>query len=143
MKRLRDFTDRKLLLKGIVTAEDAALAIQHNVDGIIVSNHGGRTGASGISTIEVLAEIVAEVDGRMPVLIDSGFRRGTDIFKAMAMGATAVCIGRPYLWGLSAFGEAGVSKVIELMNREFVLAMQQSGQTDAEAIPADVIRRLG
>jgi 4-hydroxymandelate oxidase len=94
----------KIVLKGILTQEDAILAADNGIDGIIVSNHGGRVVDSGSGTIEVLPEIIKAVGGRMPVFVDSGFRRGTDIIKALAMGAQAVCIGRPYLWGLGAFG---------------------------------------
>jgi isopentenyl diphosphate isomerase/L-lactate dehydrogenase-like FMN-dependent dehydrogenase len=98
--RLKDMTSMKVVLKGIVTEEDAKLAVEHGVDGVIVSNHGGRGEESGRSTIESLPEVVDAIGGRIPVLIDSGFRRGTDIFKALALGAKGVCIGRPYLWGL-------------------------------------------
>ncbi len=108
----------KLLLKGIVTAEDASLAVEHGVDGIIVSNHGGRAEDSGRSTIESLSEVVDAIDGRVPVIVDSGFRRGTDIFKALALGADAIAIGRPYLWGLGSFGQEGVETVLDLLKRE-------------------------
>ncbi len=104
IKRLKDTTTMKLFLKGIVTGEDAELSVENGVDGIIVSNHGGRNEASDRSTIECLPEIVEAVSGRILVIIDGGFRRGTDIFKALALGANAIAIGRPYLWGLSAFG---------------------------------------
>ncbi|MEM9336141.1 MAG: alpha-hydroxy acid oxidase, partial [Pseudomonadota bacterium] len=102
--RLRATTSMKLLLKGIVTREDAMLAVEHGVDGVIVSNHGGRAEDSGRSTIESLPEVADAMDGRLPIILDSGVRRGTDIIKALALGADAVAIGRPYLWGLSAFG---------------------------------------
>ena len=107
IKRLRDSTKMKIVLKGILTHEDAALATENGIDAIIVSNHGGRVVDSGRATIEILPEIIEAVGGRIPVLVDSGFRRGTDIIKALAMGAQAVCIGRPYLWGLGAFGQPG------------------------------------
>jgi isopentenyl diphosphate isomerase/L-lactate dehydrogenase-like FMN-dependent dehydrogenase len=100
--RIRDGTSMKLLIKGILTPEDAALCVEHGVDGIVVSNHGGRSEDSGLSTIEALPEIARAVAGRIPILIDSGFRRGTDIVKALALGASAVCVGRPYLWGPGA-----------------------------------------
>jgi len=102
VKRLRDITAMKIVIKGIVTREDAELAVANGVDGIILSNHGGRGSESGRATIECLAEVVEGVGGAIPVLVDSGFRRGTDIFKALALGATAVGIGRPYIWGLGA-----------------------------------------
>jgi isopentenyl diphosphate isomerase/L-lactate dehydrogenase-like FMN-dependent dehydrogenase len=108
--RLKSATAMKVFLKGIVTREDAALAVDSGADGIIVSNHGGRQEESGRGTIECLPEVVAAVRGRIPILIDGGIRRGTDIFKALALGADAACIGRPYVWGLSAFGQAGVRR---------------------------------
>ncbi len=125
--RLKKLTSMKLLLKGIVTREDAALAMEHGVDGIVVSNHGGRAEETGRATIESLPEVVEAVRGRVPVLIDGGIRRGTDIFKALATGATAVGIGRPYLWGLAAFGQAGVERVLEILRYELMLTMRQCG----------------
>lgn len=127
VNRLKDATPMKLLIKGIVTREDAERAAQHGVDGVIVSNHGGRGEESGRSTIESLPEVIQGAGGRMPVLIDGGFRRGTDIFKALALGATGVCIGRPYLWGLGAFGQAGVEAVLEILRRELRTIMRQAG----------------
>jgi len=132
--RIRDATSMKLVLKGILTHEDASLAVEHGVDGIIVSNHGAKQMDNSISTIEVLPEIVRAVSGRMPVLIDSGFRRGTDVFTALALGASAICIGRPYLWGLSAFGESGVEGVLRLLRREFETVMRHMGTPDVESI---------
>ena len=125
--RLKDMTSMKVVLKGIVTEEDAKLAVEHDVDGVIVSNHGGRGEESGRSTIESLPEVVEAISGRIPVLIDSGFRRGTDIFKALALGAKGVCIGRPYLWGLSAFGQPGVERALELLTKELEMAMRMNG----------------
>ncbi len=124
----------KLMLKGIVTAEDASLAVEHGVDGIIVSNHGGRAEDSGRSTIESLPEVVDAVDGRMPVIVDGGFRRGTDIFKALALGADAIAIGRPYLWGLGSFGQEGVETVLDLLKRELEIVMRQARTTSIEEI---------
>src|SRR6185503_6255327 len=118
---------RKLLIKGIVTREDAELAIARGVDGIFVSNHGGRGEDSGRASIDSLPEVVEGVRGRIPVIVDGGFRRGSDIFKALALGANAVGIGRPYIWGLASFGQAGVEKVIDLLNRELRIVMQQMG----------------
>jgi isopentenyl diphosphate isomerase/L-lactate dehydrogenase-like FMN-dependent dehydrogenase len=134
VKRLKDATSMKLLVKGIVTREDAALAVQHGVDGLIVSNHGGRAENSLRPTIECVPEVVAAVTGRVPVIVDSGFRRGTDIFKALALGATAVGIGRPYIWGLSAFGQEGVEAVLDILQRELRLVMRQAGTTSVSAI---------
>lgn len=142
IRRLRDETDRKLIIKGVLAAEDAVRAADLGVDAIVVSNHGGRGVDSGVSTIEVLAEVVDAVDGRLPVLIDSGFRRGTDVFKALALGATAVCIGRPYLWGLGAFGEAGVAVALDLMNTEFQQTMRHAGTVTTSEIGRMSIRRL-
>jgi len=127
VKRLRGITDRKLLLKGIVTGEDAKLCLEHGVDGIIVSNHGGRSESSNWASLDSLPEVVQAVDGKVPVLIDGGFRRGMDFFKALALGADAVCIGRPYLWGLAAFGQEGVEQVLEILRREVRMAMMTAG----------------
>jgi isopentenyl diphosphate isomerase/L-lactate dehydrogenase-like FMN-dependent dehydrogenase len=132
--RLRDLTSMKLVVKGIVTGEDAALAVERGVDGIIVSNHGGRAEASGRSAIESLPEVVAAVKGRLPVLVDGGVRRGTDVFKALALGASAVGIARPYLWGLAAFGQRGVESVLEILTRELSMVMGQAGTTSVGAI---------
>ena len=137
--RLRDATSMRIVLKGIVAAEDAHLAIEHGVDGIIVSNHGGRAEDSGRGTIESLSEVVDAVDGRMPVIVDGGFRRGTDIFKALALGADAVAIGRPYIWGLSAFGQEGVETVLDLLKRELEIVMRQARTTRIEEIDRSYI----
>jgi 4-hydroxymandelate oxidase len=139
LQRLRALWPRRLLLKGIVTREDAELAVRHGLDGVIVSNHGGRAEESGRSTIEALAEVVAGVRRRIPVLIDSGFRRGTDVFKALALGASAVGIGRPYVWGLAAFGEPGVEAVLRLLQRELETAMRQVGTRSIAEIDARVL----
>ncbi len=141
VKRLRDSTKMKVVLKGILAYEDAILAADAGVDGIIVSNHGGRSEDSGRSTIDALPEIVDAVKGRMPILVDSGFRRGTDIVKAMCMGATAVCVGRPYIWGLGAFGQPGVERVLELMREELYGAMQQVGAPTIKHLVSAMVRR--
>ena len=125
--RLKQFTSMKVLIKGIVTAEDAELAVQHGVDGLFVSNHGGRAENSRRATITSLPEVMLGTAGRIPVICDGGFRRGTDVFKAMALGATSVGIGRPYIWGLGAFGQEGVEAVLGLLRKEFEVAMKQSG----------------
>lgn len=127
VSRLRDETPMRVVVKGIVRDDDARRCIERGVDGIVVSNHGGRADASGRSTIESLPEIVDAVGGRIPVLVDGGFRRGTDILKAMSLGAAAVCIGRPYVWGMGAFGQEGVAKVLEILRAELRLAMQLHG----------------
>jgi len=116
-----------IVLKGIVTAEDARLSLRHNVAGIIVSNHGGRQQGSGRGTLEVLPEVVSKIKGRIPVLMDGGIRRGSDAFKALALGADAVCVGRPYLWGLGAFGQAGVDKCLRILQSELENTMKFAG----------------
>jgi isopentenyl diphosphate isomerase/L-lactate dehydrogenase-like FMN-dependent dehydrogenase len=136
IRRIRDVTKMKLLIKGIETREDAQLCREYGVDGIIVSNHGGRAEESGRGTIECLPEVLQGA-GQVPVLIDGGFRRGTDIFKALALGAKAIAIGRPYLWALSAFGQPGVEKVIDMMRLEFELVMRQIGTRNIAEITRD------
>jgi len=127
IRQLRDKTKMKIVLKGILVAEDAKLAVEHGADGILVSNHGGRGEDNGRGAIDSLPEVIEAVNGRMPVIVDSGFRRGTDVVKALAMGATAAGIGRPYLWGLGAFGQPGVERVLELLRIETRAAMMQCG----------------
>lgn len=134
--RLRDATSMKIVVKGVVTAEDAADCVDYGADAVYVSNHGGRAEASGWGAIESLPEVVAAVNGRVPVMIDSGFRRGTDIFKALALGADAVCIGRPYIWALAAFGQAGVEKVLEMLRAELSMVMGQMGARSVADISA-------
>ena len=141
VKRIRDVTKMKMLLKGILAYEDAELAVKAGLDGIIVSNHGGRSEDSGRSTIDALPEILEAVGGRIPVLVDSGFRRGNDIVKALCMGATAVCVGRPYIWGLGAFGQPGVEKVLDLLRSELRVAMQQVGAPTIKHLVPGMVRR--
>ena len=141
IKRLRDVTKMKMLLKGILAYEDAEIAVKAGLDGIIVSNHGARSEDSGRSTIDALPEILQAVNGRMPVLVDSGFRRGNDIAKALCMGATAVCVGRPYIWGLGAFGQPGVEQVLELLRSELRVAMQQVGAPTIKHLVPAMVRR--
>jgi len=132
--KIRSATDMKFLIKGIGSAEDASICLKHGVDGIIVSNHGGRVDVSGLGTVEVLPEVVHAIAGRIPILIDGGIRRGSDVFKALAIGATAVCIGRPYLWGLGAFGQAGVERTLDILNDELIRTMKQMGTTSIKHI---------
>ena len=141
VKRMRDVTKMKIVLKGIVTADDASLAVQNGMDGILVSNHGGRGEDNGRSTIDALPEIIAAVNGKIPVFVDSGFRRGTDVVKALAMGAKAVGVGRPYLWGLGAFGESGVERVLEIVRTETRAAMQQCGAASIADLTPGFVRR--
>ena len=124
----------RLVIKGIVTREDAELAVAHGADAIVCSNHGGRAEETGRSTIESLPEVLQGAAGRVPVLVDSGFRRGTDIFTALALGATAICVGRPYVWGLAAFGQQGVERVLEILDNELRLAMIGCGTTSVRDI---------
>jgi isopentenyl diphosphate isomerase/L-lactate dehydrogenase-like FMN-dependent dehydrogenase len=137
LERLRKLVTVKFLVKGIVTAEDATQAMHAGVDGIVVSNHGGRQEETLRSTIECLPEIVAAVGRRIPVFIDGGIRRGTDIFKALALGATAVGIGRPQAWGLAAFGQTGVEAVSNILTRELRTIMRQAGTPDLASINKD------
>jgi 4-hydroxymandelate oxidase len=141
VKRMRDITRMKIVLKGIVTPDDAELAVQNGIDGILVSNHGGRGEDNGRSTIDALPDIIAAVKGRMPVIVDSGFRRGTDAVKALAIGAQAVGIGRPYLWGLGAFGQEGVERVLEIVRTETRAAMQQCGARSVRELNPSFVRR--
>src|SRR5499426_937901 len=140
-KRLRDTTQMKIVIKGILAWEDAVTAVDNGIDAIIVSNHGARSEDSGRSTIDALPEIVEAVNGRIPILVDSGFRRGSDIVKALCIGANAVCIGRPYIWGLGAFGQSGVERVLELLRTETYAMMQQVGAPSIkQLVPAMVGR---
>jgi 4-hydroxymandelate oxidase len=142
VKRLRDVTRMKVLIKGLESGDDAALALRAGADGIVVSNHGGRATDTGRGTLEALPEVVAAVKGRVPVLVDGGVRRGTDALKALALGATAVGIGRPYIWGLGAFGQPGVERVLHLLNEELRLAMVGVGARALHEItPAALIRK--
>ncbi len=142
VKRLKQETAMKVVLKGIVTREDAALCLQHGVDGIIVSNHGGRAEESGRGTLDSLPEVIEAVRGKLPVLVDGGFRRGTDIFKALALGAKAICIGRPYMWGLAAFGQAGVERVLSLLRLELQICMQRMGTRSLAEINRNYIGKV-
>jgi 4-hydroxymandelate oxidase len=142
IKRLRDTVKVKLVLKGILAHEDAKLATDAGIDAVIVSNHGGRVEDGVSATIDVLPEIVQAVGGRIPVLVDSGFRRGSDIVKALALGAQAVCIGRPYLWGLGAFGQPGVERVLAILRAETRNAMAQLGAPSPKDLTPAMVRRV-
>ena len=143
VRELREMTKLPIVLKGIMRAEDARLSIENGVSAILVSNHGARQLDHVGSTIEALPEIVAEVKGRIPVLVDGGFRRGTDILKALALGATAVGVARPYLYGLAAFGQRGVERVIELLRTELALDMALAGVPNIAAIDRSLVRIRG
>jgi len=140
--RLKDATPMKIVVKGIETPEDAELCLRYGADGVVVSNHGGRATESGRATIDSLPDVMQAVGNRIPVLVDGGFRRGTDIFKALALGARAVCIGRPYLWGVSAFGQAGVESVLAILRRELHLVMAQCGKLSVPEIGPSSIMKL-
>jgi isopentenyl diphosphate isomerase/L-lactate dehydrogenase-like FMN-dependent dehydrogenase len=139
VKRLKDATGMKVVLKGIEDGEDAALAVKSGADGIMVSNHGGRSIESGRGTLEALPGVVAGAAGKIPVLFDGGVRRGTDAYKALALGATAVGIGRPYAWGLAAFGQAGAERVLDILNLELRLAMVGCGARSIKEITSGTI----
>ena len=139
LARLRDETTMKVFVKGIVTAEDAERCLQYGVDGIVVSNHGGRGDDSGRGTLDSLVEVADVVGGRTTLMMDSGIRRGTDIFKALALGADAVLVGRPYIWGLGAFGQVGVERALEILSDELLLAMQSFGTPTIADITPDNI----
>ena len=138
---LRSITKLPLLIKGVLTAEDAALAIDAGASGLVVSNHGGRQLDGVVATIDALPAIATRAAGRVPILLDGGIRRGTDVFKALALGARAVLIGRAYLWGLVADGEAGVSRVLEMLHHELELTMALAGCPTVPSItPAHISR---
>jgi 4-hydroxymandelate oxidase len=136
---LRSFARRPVLLKGILNADDAAIAAKAGVAGIIVSNHGARNLDTVPPTIEALPGVVEKVAGRCPVLVDGGIRRGTDVVKALALGAAAVQIGRPYLWGLGLAGADGVARVVAILRKEFELAMMLTGRPTLASIDRSVL----
>ena len=138
VRRLRDMTDMPIIIKGVLTGEDTELCVKTGMSAVVVSNHGARQIDHTGSTIEALPECVQAAGGKIPVLIDGGFRRGTDILKALALGATAVGIARPYLWGLTTFGSRGVARVLELLRVELALDMGMSGVAKI----ADIDRKL-
>jgi len=137
---LREQTKLKILLKGVLHPDDARRAIDHGIDGIVVSNHGGRQVDGSIASLDALPPIVDVVNGRIPVLLDSGVRSGADIFKALALGATAVCIGRPYVYGLAIDGQHGVENVMRNLIAEFELTMALAGCKSVKEIHRDMVR---
>lgn len=137
---LRSITTLPIILKGILTAEDALLAVEHGVDGIIVSNHGGRQLDTALPTIEALPEVAEAVAGRCEVYLDGGIRRGTDVLKALALGARAVLIGRPTLWGLTVNGSEGVTDVLDILRSELELAMILSGRPTLASIDRSLVK---
>ena len=141
MQRLREAaSDMPVIVKGILTAEDTERAVKNGLSGVIVSNHGARQLDQVGGTIEALPECVQAAGGKIPVMIDGGFRRGTDIFKALALGASAVGIARPYLWGLGAFGQRGVVRVIELLRAELGSDMGMAGVAKISQIDRSFVR---
>jgi len=140
---LRERTRLPILLKGILHPADAVAAIEHGMDGIIVSNHGGRQVDGAIGTMDALPGIVEAVGGRAPVLVDSGVRSGADVFRALALGAAAVGLGRPYVWGLAAGGEDGVREVIRNLRADFDLTMGLAGCASVRAIGRDSVQLAG
>jgi (S)-2-hydroxy-acid oxidase len=139
LDRVRELVKGKLLVKGIMRGDEADSCVRHGVDGIIVSNHGGRDEESLRSPIECLPEIAAACAGRVPVLLDGGIRRGTDVFKALALGASAVGVGRPQIWGLAPYGQAGVEAVLDIYARELRSIMRQAGTPAIRAISRDLV----
>jgi len=142
MDWLHAATKLPIAVKGIVTAEDARAAVEHGANCVIVSNHGARTLDGMIPTLYALPEVVDAVNGRVPVLMDGGIRRGSDIVKAMSLGAKAILIGRPYYWGLAAFGQVGVQRVIEMLRGEMMVAMGQSGIPNLAAFDRSLVEFL-
>lgn len=136
---LRTITRMPLVLKGVMTGEDTVLAVEHGVDAVIVSNHGGRQLDGELASIDALPDVVDSAAGRLEVLLDSGIRRGTDVLKALALGAKAVMIGRPYLWGLAVGGEAGVVQVLDLLRDEIDCAMAQLGRPTIASIDHSMV----
>ena len=140
LQRFRESSDLPVIVKGVMTAEDTERAVKYGLSGVVVSNHGARQMDEIGGTIEALPECVKAAGGKIPVLVDGGFRRGTDIFKALALGASAVGIGRPYLWGLGAFGCHGVERVIELLRSELALDMGMAGVAKISQIDRSFVR---
>ena len=140
VRQLRDITNLKIMLKGLMIAEDVERAVEVGADAVVVSNHGARQLDHTGSTIEALPECVEAAAGRIPVLLDGGIRRGTDILKALAIGATAVGIARPYLWGLTCYGRDGVARVLELLKTELALDMGMSGVARIADIEPSLVR---
>jgi lactate 2-monooxygenase len=140
---LRGLTKLPILLKGILHPDDARMAVEHGMDGIVVSNHGGRQVDGAIAALDALPGVVDAVAGRLPVLFDSGIRGGADVFRALALGATAVCLGRPYAYGLAVAGEEGVREVIANLKADFDLTMGLAGCTSVSQINLDALVRAG
>ena len=141
LERLCDEFDLPILVKGLITGEDAGLAVEHGAAGVVVSNHGGRQLDNAPATIDALPEVVKAVAGRIPVLVDGGIRRGTDVAVALSLGAEAVLAGRPALWGLAWDGESGALRALEMLAEELRLALALLGCPDPSALSADHVQR--
>jgi lactate 2-monooxygenase len=141
LKFLRSLTKLPILLKGILHPDDARKALDAGMDGIIVSNHGGRQVDGSIASFDALPDVVNVAGGKIPVLLDSGIRGGADVFKALALGASAVCIGRPYVYGLAIAGQAGVSEVLRNFLADFELTMGLAGCRNISEINRDVLSK--
>ena len=141
LERLCNEFELPILVKGLITGEDAALAVEHGAAGVVVSNHGGRQLDNAPPTINALPEVVEAVDGRIPVLLDGGVRRGTDVAVALAIGAEAVLVGRPALWGLAVNGEEGALRALQILYEELRLALALLGAPDPSALSADHVQR--
>lgn len=141
VEQLKGEFDLPILVKGIETAADARKCIDHGADGVVVSNHGGRALANGRASILCLPEVVAEVQGAIPVIVDGGVRRGDEVLKALLLGADGVGIGRAYLYGLAAFGYPGAAKVMDLLNAELRAAMKNLGIASLQELSGDFIGR--
>jgi isopentenyl diphosphate isomerase/L-lactate dehydrogenase-like FMN-dependent dehydrogenase len=140
LQRLREVSKLPVVVKGVLTSEDTERAVKHGLSGVIVSNHGARQLDQVGSTIRALPECVQAAGGKIPVLVDGGFRRGTDVFKALALGATAVGVGRPYLWGLASFGQRGVQQVVKILQAELAIDMGMAGTGKVSEIDRSFIR---
>jgi isopentenyl diphosphate isomerase/L-lactate dehydrogenase-like FMN-dependent dehydrogenase len=129
-----------MVIKGILTSEDAVLAANHGVQAVVVSNHGGRQLDGAVASIDALPEVIAAVDGKLEVYLDSGIRRGTDVLKSLALGARAVLIGRPVLWGLAVHGSHGVIEILRMLQNELAWAMALSGRPSIRSIDRTLVR---
>ena len=138
--RIKEWSGLPVILKGVMSVDEASQAVTNGVDGLVVSNYGGRTIDGVAATIEVLPSIAEEIEGRVPILVDGGFRRGVDILKGLALGANAVLIGRPILWALAGYGAEGVEKLLRMLQMELALAMGLTGKRDLASIDRSLVK---
>jgi (S)-mandelate dehydrogenase len=141
VKEIRSLWPGKLLIKGILAPQDASLAVEHGADGVVVSNHGGRNLDSAVATIDALPEVLGAVGGRVPVLIDGGFTRGSDVIKAVAMGASAVMVGRATLWGVASAGQVGAARALAIFKEELDRVLGQVGCKQIDELGPDLLYR--